>query len=167
MKKKTAAIALVLDGNVLDHLLQEPRRLRSLLQAQSEGRVRLIGTHILCDELDRMTDHVKYASLEKVRNALQFEHVPTSGFVFNVSKFNQASWGTNPGIYDNLTVGNPKNAEDALLTLTARTQNATLVTQDGRCRKRANRSGVPAISAPDLDSYTRNWIRHHTLGRET
>jgi hypothetical protein len=139
----SAAIVAVLDGNVLDYLATAPDALAVVHAAQRDGRLRLLRTHLLGDELDGMqaTEAAKLARLREVEVSLIFDDVPTAGFVLDASRLDHASLSDDTAEYEALTKGNARHAEDALLALTAQYTGSVLVTDDkpmtGRARARA------------------------------
>lgn len=148
-------LAALFDSHVLDHLADSPDDLATLLQAQREGYLRLISTHILRDEIDAMlvdrqgapTDahRPRWRQLDAVLKALSFDVRPTAGFVLDASRLDMAALGSEGDGYDELSVNNIKNTEDALLTLTAERDGAMFVTNDRGARNRALARGVQAI----------------------
>ena len=144
----------LLDGNVLDYLLENPPALDRLRAARAAGSVILLATHVLPDELIAMTHDVakaeKWEKLEAIRDELGFEMVPTTGFVLDVSRLDEGILLSDEGAktFRLLSVDNPKqHAEDALLALTANAHGAILVTEDQGLRGRARRQGIEVMGA--------------------
>jgi hypothetical protein len=115
------------DRNVLSWLDQQPEEQVVVLQARDEGRLNLIYTHILEDEL-KPTDPEEARRLNTLRERLGGEFVLTPGMAFDISRFDQSTLFSDEdaATYDVLRVaeasgeGSDNNARDALLTLTAR-----------------------------------------------
>jgi rRNA-processing protein FCF1 len=141
-------ILAVLDGNVLDYLADHPDDVAVVEAARDSGRVKLLATHILRDELDAIeSDGEKWARLEAVRGRLGFEEVATRGFVLDVSWLDKAQLTSWPEVdeFAQLSVGNPKHAQDALLALTAKRDGAVLVTADKGLTGRARALGIEVL----------------------
>jgi len=68
--------------------------------------------------------------------------------VWDVSRWDEGTWASDEdaALYADLTGGNPAHAEDVLLILTSRRENATLVTKDKSARGRAAKVGVPTMT---------------------
>jgi predicted nucleic acid-binding protein len=145
-------ILALFDGNVLDWLYKQPAELRTVREALEEGRLRLVSTHILDDEAGASTDPKVLAFKPALAREVEGERLPTRGFVFDISRFDQAALFSEPDadLFDTLSVENPNNAEDALLALTADREGAVLVTEDKDLRKRAKRHGITALDPSDL-----------------
>jgi len=149
-----AILTALFDVHVIDYLADH-RDDRHLLQsAQHDGRVRLLSTHLLADELKAipLAKAERYGELEMVRVRLRFETVNTHGFVLDVSRLNGADmigWDELPD-YEALTTDNSKHAEDALLALTAREHEAVFVTTDRRAMKRAQDIGVDVATPQEF-----------------
>lgn len=141
-------LAVLLDSNVLDYLADNLYDLESVVRAKVEGRVRILATHILRDELNATSDPEQWARLEAVRGRLAGEPVATTGVVLDVSRLDESTlfgW-EDLDDYAELTADNPRHAKDALLALTARTHGAVLVTSDARLTKRARDRGVDVMA---------------------
>jgi hypothetical protein len=156
-------IKALFDGHVLDFLADDSEALRVVLDALDDGRLALVYTHVLQDELNAMPAEKaeKWARLEALRSRLAGQHVTTAFMAPGISKIGQArlaSWD-DMEIIQRLIVGNPKHMEDALLAMTARAENATLITCDRSFRNRAISEGIEAQSPVAL-------IRRLHAGRE-
>jgi hypothetical protein len=135
--KHMTRIVALFDGHVLDWLLDQPADLATILRALGDGRLRLIHTHLLRDEPDATPDLEKRARLAAVRDQLVGEYVPTAGFVFDVGRFDEAGFFSDEGARryteelttEDLETGGRRHAEDALLALTAESEDAVLVTR--------------------------------------
>lgn len=145
-------VVAVLDGNVLDYLLDTPGALGVVQAAQRAGRLRLLRTHVMRDELGGMpvTKGDRWAQLREIEAALTFEDVPMAGFVLDLSRLDRAAPFDDTSEYETLTKGNPRDAKDALLSLTAQNNGAVLVTDDGSMGRRARARAIPAMRPAEL-----------------
>jgi predicted nucleic acid-binding protein len=145
-------ILALFDGNVLDWLHARPDALRTVREAIAGGRLRLVSTHVLEDELTAIADPERLAILEALEHEFAGERVPTRGFVFDISRLDQAALfsESDADLFHTLNVRNPKHAEDALLALTADREGAVLVTCDDRFTKRAQRQAITVLHPSDL-----------------
>jgi rRNA-processing protein FCF1 len=150
----TRVISALIDGNVLNYLDEHPAALTDIQAALDSGTLRLVGTHILRDQLNKTKGKQpeKWARLTAVVDALQFDDVTTAGFVFDVSRFDQADLMSDDdaALYGTLTSSERNRAEDALLALTARRDRALLVTADKDLFRRATDQDIPVANAPAL-----------------
>jgi predicted nucleic acid-binding protein len=141
----------LLDGHVLDFLLVEgTEAIGTVLKACESGQVTLHSTHILADELNAMPldKGERWAQLEALRARLTWaEPVPTAGFIVETSRLNEATllpWSDVETLQE-LMGNDPRNAEDALLAMTALRDGLTLVTADKAATKRARAAGVVVL----------------------
>jgi predicted nucleic acid-binding protein len=151
----TRVISALIDVHVLDYLDEHPAARADILTALNAGTLGLVGTHILRDEANAMKSKQpeKWRRLSAIIDALDFDEVTTAGFVLDdVSRFDQADLisDDDADLYRTVTVGNPKHAKDALLALTARRDNALLVTTDKGLIGRATRQDLPVANPPAL-----------------
>jgi rRNA-processing protein FCF1 len=156
----TWVITALIDGNVLDYLADHPDALTAARAALDAGTIRLISTHILGDELDPMKPgkRERRQELDAVIEALNFETVTTAGFVLDRSRLDHADPMSDPDVelYDALIKQNPRHAEDALLTLTARRDDTLLVTADKTLFGRATEQNIPVVNPPAFA-----WLAQH------
>lgn len=139
----------IFDSNVYDVFADSEARRQTLSGAIGAGRLRLLTTHIQRDELAAVTDARRREQLfEVLRLAVP---IATNGFVLGSSRLGEARLMSEA----DATVFDPKmrngmsdarGTNDALIIATARVENATLVSEDRRCRARAQRAGVTAVS---------------------
>lgn len=126
---------IMLDTQIYDWIIDTPEMVERLNRLSREGKVRILCTHIQEDELVRIPDEKKRAAVASIIK----EKVPTSGGVFNVSKWNEFSWGDgSPGGFSIDDVRSPSkgHTEDALIATTAVRDADVLVTEDRRLANR-------------------------------
>jgi rRNA-processing protein FCF1 len=143
-----ALVKVLLDGNVIDFLADDLEARKIVEDALARGRLTLIQTHILRDELNQIPNAKKRARLKPIRALLGGESVPTVGFVLGFSRLGAAALADDE---TNETLGalmgdNPRQVADSLLITTAKANEAILVTNDRQARRRARRQGVDALS---------------------
>jgi len=122
-------------------------RLRLVREAVEEGRLELIVTHVQIDEVSATPDDAKRRLLLELAHETNAD---TAGFVIGVSKLDMAAIGTDEEnrLIEDVTAGNTRHAEDALLLSTAKRDGAVLVTNERRLANRCRTEGVPA-STPE------------------
>lgn len=125
----------LLDGNIIDKFLVNNSILEKLVRAHSKGIVEILTTHVEQDELEatKVGKPERGQALVTTHIELNATPVPTNGIVLGLSKFGGAAFSSAEDIeqYERLT-SNPKDREDVLLVLTAKSQNATFVSEDKR-----------------------------------
>lgn len=131
---------IMFDTNVHDLVASDPVVLNAVRQSIADGRLKLITTHIQRDELSRAPEPKRTALLNIFELA---EVVATAGAVWDVSNWDDCTWGTdhiNASI-TKLMGGNPRHAEDALISATASSDADALVTNETRLASKAERAG--------------------------
>jgi hypothetical protein len=95
------------------------------------------------DELARIPDRARLTRLLSV----PVEQVPTFGFVLGVSRLRMARLGPEEP-FETLRVGEDRatRTNDALITMTAQFERATVVSEDRDLRRRAKEAGITAIA---------------------
>jgi Na+/phosphate symporter len=153
----------LLDGNCFDFLARNPEDFKAISIARASSLIEIIGTHVESDEMRRTErDKPEYAAkLEKIRDSLSIRRVLASGFVFEISKLNEATlfgWDEIDDFVE-MTNDNPRHAEDAILVRTARKENAVLVTEEkSRLPRIARERQVDVINTSALAEICRNLV---------
>lgn len=156
-------VKYLLDGNCFDVLASNPEDFKAIAKARTASLIELIGTHIEADEMMRVEKtKPEYAVLlANIRDSLSIRMVPASGFVFEISKLNQAllfGWDEIDDFVD-MTNDNPRHAEDALLVRTARKENAVIVTEEkNRLPRIARERHVNVINTLQLAEICRGFF---------
>ena len=158
MNNSPTPIVALFDGNVLDWLIDQPADLATIRQSLEDGRLQLIHTHLLRDEPDATPDPEKRAKLAAVRDLLVGQYVPTTGFVSDVSRADEAEFFSEEvarRFDERLTTENPNtggrdHTEDALLAMTAEAEGAVLVTDNPRLTNMATEQGIDVTTPGDL-----------------
>jgi hypothetical protein len=126
---------LMLDTNCYDQVIKIPGFLINMNSLTQAGKIEILSTHVQEDELNRIPDLKKRAAVLSIPRKL----ISTSGAIYDISKYGQARYGSGK-IYNvdlgTVKRGNPNNAEDALIALTAAHEVDVFVTEDVRLRKR-------------------------------
>ena len=150
----------LLDANCFDYLALNHDDFSAILEAKDFNLIELIGTHVEEDELIR-TEIAKpeyVSTLLNIRKLLSIRKVPASGFVYEISKLDEASlfgWDEIDEFIE-MTNDNPRHAEDILLLRTARKENAVLVTEEkSRLPKLAREKLVEAVNTFELANICR------------
>ena len=140
----TRAFNLMLDGPVAVEALK--------------GRVRAYATHIQRDEINNTKDSERRAALLQVFSDVVAESVPTdSSAVWDVSRWDQASWGANDNLYstlkadlDKLNKNKRNNVQDALIAETSIKGLYVLITDDADLIEVTKRYGGRYLSLEEL-----------------
>ncbi|HUU19501.1 MAG TPA: hypothetical protein VMW72_20295 [Sedimentisphaerales bacterium] len=125
----------MLDSMVYDKIVATPQMVDRLNQLSKDGKVVVLCTHIQQDELACISDKQKREAVAKIIR----KHVPTSGGVYDVSKWDQFTWGDGSsggfGI-DDVRSDSKKHTNDALIATTAARDADVLVTEERRLANR-------------------------------
>jgi predicted nucleic acid-binding protein len=153
----------LLDGNCFDFLARNPEDFKAISIARASSYIEIIGTHVEADEMMRVEKtKPEYATeLAKIRHSLSIRKVQASGFVFEISKLDEATlfgWDEIDDFVE-MTNDNPRHAEDALLVRTARKENAVLVTEEkSRLPRIAQERHVSVITTSELAEICRKLV---------
>lgn len=120
---------MMFDTNIYDKIIDIPGMVDRLNQLTKEGKLIVLCTHIQEDELARIPDEKKRHAIAEISRKM----VTTSGAVWGISKWGQATWG--PGGNNKVTIeairrAKPKKTRDALIGNTAERDADVLVTED-------------------------------------
>jgi hypothetical protein len=130
---------IMLDSNVHDLIMTDRAVLSEIRQRVAGGRLTFVSTHVQRDELS-LAPEPKRAELLAIYGLA--EKVSTTGAVWDVSSWDECSWGTSEvsAALVALMSGNPKHAEDALIAATAAGEADALVTNDTRLVSKIRRA---------------------------
>lgn len=148
-------LKLMMDTNVVDELMAAPALLSQLRQAVDAGAVQLLITHIQIDEVLNMgpSKRAKREALIQLLAVLPARRVRTYGVVVDLSRFDNAILASDghAATLLELTGGNTRHNEDALIVLTAAWFFADVVSENVRdVPKMAAHVGVASHRAADL-----------------
>lgn len=136
---------LMFDTDAFDHVIARPQCLAALKTAIATGVYEVLTTHVQEDQLAGAP-----AAKRAIYPQITRRQVDTSAFVVGLSKLGMAKRG--PGVtYDGIRTPG-RHYEDALIADTAQSENAILVTGDGRLQRRARAKGITVWEFGDLDS---------------
>jgi hypothetical protein len=130
----------MLDSNGFDHLLVIADAVDVLNELTRRGRLLMITTHVQRNELAQ-TPEPRRAKLLSAYDRLAMTEVPTDGGIWGVSEWDNFKWGDGTGslrIGDIMTT-NPKDAQDALIAITAAADANILVTDEHDLPKKIKR----------------------------
>ena len=152
----------MLDTNVIDELFVDPALVARLRLAVNDGEVELLITHVQIDEVLNMgpAKRAKREALVQVLAALPAHRVPSYGFVLDLSRLDNSMLASesHAATFLELTGGNPRHNEDALIVLTAAWFYADVVSE--------NTKDVPKMAAHvGLTSYQTEELRVLPLTR--
>jgi predicted nucleic acid-binding protein len=128
---------IMLDTMEYDKLLATLDSYHRLLRLLSSGRIELLTTHIQRDQIRAAPDHPKKASLLEIFAKARI--IGTRGIVFDVSRFDQAKFGSDE---DHDIIKRAKDAKDGLIAATASSGADTLVTDDKNFTKRLRKAHI-------------------------
>src|SRR5258707_10686409 len=129
---------IMLDSNVHDLIAADQSVFSAIKERIADSRLQLVSTHVQRDELS-LAPEPKRAVLLAIYG--MSESVSTTGAVWDVSKWDESSWGddkVNASIVAMMS-GNPNHAEDALIAATAAGQAYALVTNETRLASKIQR----------------------------
>jgi hypothetical protein len=139
---------VVLDSDAVNPLAQ-PDALRVIQQAIADGRLELLVTHIVREQVAATPDPIKRAALHEVLALAR--DVPTSLFVFGISAFGGAALGEPGAVFVALRgQGSVKDLKDALIATPASASGRTLCLIDRRATNRARRAGYEVMTPIEL-----------------
>ena len=145
----------MLDTNVIDALMADLDLVSLLRDAVAEGKVELLITHVQIDEVLNMgpSKRAKREALIQMLAALPAKRVPTYGFVLDLSRWDSAMFASeaHAATLLDLTGGNTRHNEDALIVLTAAWFYADVVSENVKdVPKMAARVGLTSYRTANL-----------------
>ena len=145
----------MLDTNVVDELMADPALVELLRDAAVAGRIELLLTHVQIDEVLNMgtTKRAKQEALLQLLAELPARRVPTYGFVLDLSRLDNAMLASeeHASAFVQLTGGNTRHNEDALIVLTAAWFYADVVSENVKdVPKMAAQVGLRSYRTADL-----------------
>ncbi|MGH8453869.1 MAG: type II toxin-antitoxin system VapC family toxin [Nevskiales bacterium] len=142
----------MLDTTVFNHILRDKPDISRLT---TTGR--LFVTHVQHDEIINTQDLNRRQALLEVFHTVPVEKLPTESAVWDVSKFDEAKWGAEDGLFqsllDKLNAKNKRkdnNPSDILIAETAIRNGLTLVTDDSDLLEVVNEYGGKAVALADF-----------------
>lgn len=126
---------IMLDTQIYDLIVDIPGMAKRLNQLSREGKVLVLYTHIQEDELANIPDEQKRVAIAQIIR----KKVVTSGAVYGVSKYGQATYGdgSSGGIsISDIRSLSRKHTKDALIATTTARNADVLVTEDKRLANR-------------------------------
>ena len=125
---------VVLDTQIYDMIVAVPGLPERLAHLRAAGSLVILQTHVERDELDAIPDEQKKAAVL----AVPVTAMHTSGAVWGVSKWDQATWGGGSGDVkiDDVRSEAANHLRDALIASTAAASADSLVTEDKRLANR-------------------------------
>jgi hypothetical protein len=140
---------VVLDNDATQQLAGDSDALDVLRRAVRDGRLELLATHVLRDEVAAWRNARKRARKEAL--LADAVDVPTGGIIFNQSKFDQMAFAPDDEAFERLMRGDGKrHGHDALISSTALAQNAALVSCDNEAIRAARAEGIEILSPLEL-----------------
>ena len=121
---------IMLDSNIFDRIITTQGLLEDLLLLTVDEKIDIVTTHVQEDELNRIPDVEKRKAVLEVPRRV----IKTGGGIYGVSKYGQGKYGAGSEegySYRDIHKGNPKHAEDAVISLTALNEQVDVfVTED-------------------------------------
>ena len=149
------ALKRIMLGNVHDLIVADQATKDAILKRITDGRLKLISTHVQRDELSLAPSPKRDALLEiyELNDVVQ-----TTGAVWDVSRWDQSTYGSDEvnASIEAPMAGNPNHAEDALIAATAAGEADALVTNETRLASKIRRAGFSG----DVWSWSRfvDWL---------
>jgi predicted nucleic acid-binding protein len=142
-------IVAVIDSNAVDPLVDDEQIRDAVSRASAGGRPRLMSTHVTADELAATEDATRREALLAALSDFT-ELVPTGAFVLGTSRLGMARLSDDVEGFEKQRGGRMKHTNDALIAVTARYEDAVLVTHDRAMRHRAEAAGVVVYGLREL-----------------
>jgi len=132
---------IMIDSMIYDLIVADSAVQADIEAAMARGSLTLVSTHIQRDQLSHIPDEIKRLAVL----GIPVEQVPTSGAIWGISKWGEATWGNSRSdtMIAHVVNGGSNHHEDALIAATAEQTVDLLVTEDGRIPKRVRASGSP------------------------
>jgi hypothetical protein len=139
----------VLDSCGVDPLVELPGAFDAAKEAIEAGKLELLSTPVLAEEINAIPDPIKRAKLQALVDLARM--VPTGAFIFDVSQLDLARLRSSPAGVEVLQDGNPaKNTNDSLIGMTGLAEHCALITSDRTLRKNAIELGIEVLHAEEL-----------------
>jgi predicted nucleic acid-binding protein len=139
----------VLDSNGVDPLVDLPGAFDLVKEAIEAGKLELLSTHVLAEEITATRDPIRRAKLQALVDLTRM--VTTGAFIFDISQLDQARLSGSAAPVQALQAGNPaKNSKDALIGATAFHEQCALITSDQKLRREAKALGIEVLHAREL-----------------
>lgn len=129
---------LLFDTVVWNKLRDDVKTHGILKEKIKEGKIKILSTHIEDDEISNIKNfELKRKTISKKIEILN-EVTPTMGFVLGKSRLGVARLGNGNKLkLDEVTKGNKKHINDALIASTSAEEEAILITNDQTLTKRS------------------------------
>jgi len=139
----------VLDSNGVDPLVDLPGAFDMVKGAIEAGKLELLSTHVLAEEITATRDPIRRAKLQALVDLTRM--VATGAFIFDVSQFDQACLSSSAAPVQAMQAGNPaKNSKDALIGVTGLDEHCAVITSDRKLRREAEALGIEVLHAREL-----------------
>jgi predicted nucleic acid-binding protein len=136
----------MIDTNIFDAILEAPTSVALLNDLTNRGKLVIMVTHVQADEIAAMSEakREKREALQNIAGELITTTLPTSGAIWGVTKWGQGMFGDGT---DELRIGdimrsNSKDAQDALIAITAAAHADVLVTNEEALPRRIRAKGA-------------------------
>ncbi len=129
------------DTQIYDQVITESGMTQLLNKLSTQGRLKILTTHIQQDEIKAIPDEEKKLAIQEIVTEL----VNTSGAVYGVSKWGMATWGDGSSggfSIDEVRSESKGHTKDALIATTAARDADVIVTEDKRLVNRLKQLGV-------------------------
>ncbi|MFY9270501.1 MAG: hypothetical protein WAO55_12235 [Candidatus Manganitrophaceae bacterium] len=131
---------IMFDSNIYDEITIVPALVARIEQLTQAGKLRILTTHVQEDEINQIKDDMK----KNAFMGLSTTRIPTSGFILDVSRFDEACLDGGPAMED-IQGSTKSHSEDALIGNTATRQADILVTNDKRLYKKTKELSTACI----------------------
>ena len=126
---------IMLDTNIYDKIITTSGMTERLNQLSKDGKITILCTHIQEDELANIPNEQKRKLIEEIIKI----KVPTNGMVWDVSRWDEATFGNGSSIgfgIDDIRSPSKNHTGDSLIATTAARDAEIFVTDDIRLTNR-------------------------------
>jgi predicted nucleic acid-binding protein len=141
METSAEPLRAMIDTNIFDAILEAPTSVALLNDLTNRGKLVIMVTHVQADEIAAMSEvkREKREALQNLAAGLITTTLPTSGAIWGVTKWGQ---GTDELRIGDIMRSNPKDAQDALIAITAAAHADVLVTNEEALPRRIRAKGA-------------------------
>ncbi len=153
----------LLDGNIFNEILADQEAKQDLKFLVGNGVVKILITWVVAEEIDEISRFEKKEEFRALFSELNVKQVPLAGLLLDRSKLDQTlliPWNE-AQLLEHAISFSINDDNDMAIAMTAKNQNAKLVTQDKRLlKKAASLIGVKALDWFEFLELCRTDIRN-------
>lgn len=153
-------LKLMIDSNVFDVLLGREDLLAAIVAFHQCGELALLVTHLQIGELQEIPEQnrAKREALLQIMATIPATRVPDAALTIGTWRVGESAIASkeDSALLRQMTGGNVRHLEDALIALTAKKHGAALVSEDKRFRKLAVQAEIECYDIQALASLLLN-----------